>query len=816
MEILAERFDPPVKHHRITQKQKEANDFAWYKDKLDLYDSGSFSTMSVFGGIPDERRMQSNYDLYNNIIDPVEFEYICKPYGDAVGEMPADFTNRDIVSGKIKVMLGMEMKRPFSWKIAAVNEEATTRKEQEEFGRIKEYVIGEVMLPIITEIRQKYEAERQGRELSREELNDVEKKVQEEIQAATPDEVRRYMQRQHQDPAEAMAHQIMEYLVQKLDIQDKFNDGWKHGLLSGVEVFWEGELMGKPAFSVINPMQFDFDKSPDTKYIEDGEWAVCYWDMTPSQIVSIFDDLTDDELDKIYEYGIDGNGHGMSDATFTFNDRYTQSAHTIRVVHINFKSLRKVGFVDYIDPETGTIESMLVDENYKFNKKAGDIAIEWKWIPEVHEGYKIGKDIYKGMRPVPGQHNDLDNLYESKLSYKGAAFDNMNSEITSLMDRMKVYQFYYNIIMYRIEMLMASDKGKILLLNLNMIPKSKGIDIKQFMYYADATKVTYLDPTQEGNRGGQSDITQAAKEIDMSLVSDIQKYIQLAEYIEKRCGDSVGITKAMEGQTEANEAVQNNQLNYTQSTYIIEPYFELHNQVKRNVLQALLDTAVAVYSNPVNNNKTLTYVLDDMSLRMLTVNSELLDLSTYGLFVSNSSKAWDAKQAVQQLSHAAMQNQKAELSDVVKVIRSESVQEAEELLAVAEEKAHQRTLAANAQAEKFKAEEAERERNFQREEWQHDEDMIVLKEQERRKTEIQKQAILSIGFNENKDVDEDGQLDVLEVANQGVDANIKMRKQLLDEAKFVEDKRKAKVEEKQNDKKLNIENKKASQKPKSK
>lgn len=815
METLTKAFSRPVRHHRITQKQKEKNDFAWYKDKLDLLDAGSFTSSSQFTGIAESRRMQANYDLYNNIIDPAEFEYICKPYGEAVGEMPATFTNRDIVSGKIKVLLGMEMKRPFGFKVVAVNEEATTRKEQEEFGMIKEFVISQIMTPIVTDIRAKAQAQSEGRQLSPDEMRQLESQIQQEIQAATPDEVRKYMKRQHQDPAEALMHQILEYLTLKNNVKDIFNDGWKHGLLSGIEVYWEGEANGKPDVKSINPLNFDCDKSPDNKYIEDGEWATAIYEMSPSQVVSFFgNELNDDEIDKIYEYSISGYGE-MPDPTFTFDERKNpSSANTIRVFHGNFKSLRKIGFLNYKNPNTGMIEMMLVDENYKLRKDLGDISIEWEWIPESHEGYKIGADIYKKMRPVPGQHNDLDTLYECKLSYKGAFYDNMNSEITSLMDRMKVYQFYYNIIMYRIEMLMASDKGKLLLMNMNMIPKSKGIDIKKFLYYADAVKVGFMNPNEEGNRGGQGDITNAAKEIDMSLVSDIQKYMMLAEYIEKRCGDSVGITKPMEGQTQEREAVRNNELNYQQASYILEPYFELHNQIKKNVLASHVETAKVIYSNPEYHNKKLQYVLDDMSLSMLTINADLLDASTYGLFVTDSTKSWDIKQAIGQLSHAAMQNQKAEMSDVIKIMRSESIQESEEMMLVSEEKAHERQMALNNQAEQLRAEEAERARDFEREKWEHEEDMVVLKERERRKTEIQKQAMLSIGFNEDKDMDDDGQLDVLEVARDGVDANIKMRKQKLEEESFQEEKRKNKVDEQQNEKKLKIESRKASSKTK--
>jgi spore coat protein CotF len=54
--------------------------------------------------------------------------------------------------------------------------------------------------------------------------------------------------------------------------------------------------------------------------------------------------------------------------------------------------------------------------------------------------------------------------------------------------------------------------------------------------------------------------------------------------------------------------------------------------------------------------------------------------------VSNSSKAFEAKQTVENLAQAAMQNQAIDLSAVIKTIRSEGVQEAEEILEAAEDK----------------------------------------------------------------------------------------------------------------------------------
>ena len=55
--------------------------------------------------------------------------------------------------------------------------------------------------------------------------------------------------------------------------------------------------------------------------------------------------------------------------------------------------------------------------------------------------------------------------------------------------------------------------------------------------------------------------------------------------------------------------------------------------------------------------------------------------------------------------------------------------------------------------------------------------------------DIQKQVILSMGFNEDKDLDKDGMPDVLEVAKFDLDANIKQRKQDLDEKKLEQQKK---------------------------
>ena len=771
---------------RASSSQKNANKKQWYKERintldgygLDVYTNGD-------SGVSEYKKMQVNYDLFNNILNLSDFEYVCTPYGSKVGELPASMVNRDISSGPIKTMLGMELKGAFSWTIVATNPEATSRREQEEFGQLKEYVISEALKPIRQKIELEKAQQAQGRELTPEEQQQISQDIEEELQTRTPEHVKKYMKREYQDPAELMSTHLLKYLMQKTDAQRKFNNVFKHGMLSAKEIMYVGQFNGEPEVWEVNPKRFNYDKSPDNQFIEDGEWATYSHKMKPSQIVNLFkEELKDSEIDRIYASWSSHFNSSYNDDLFAQDERsrdYDESA-TIEVVHAVWKSLRKIGFLTYIDLETGEELEMLVDEDYTFNEEAGDLKLEYEWTPEVYEGWKIkcADPIYVQMRPIPGQFKDLDNLGECKLPYYGVVYDNMNSEATSLMDRLKVYQYYYNIVMYRLELLIASDKGKKVLMNIGAIPSSAGIDVEKWQYFFESTPFMYYDPQEEGN--AYQDANTVAKVIDLSLVSDIQKYIEIAEYLRKQAGQSVGITDTVLGQIGAREAVSNTQQSLIQSSHILEMYFELHNYVKRNVLKALLECAKITYAD--SKPRKLSYVLDDMSIQMFDLEIGLLDSSTLGLFVENSIKAEEAKEFVRTLAHAAMQNQKAELSDIVSIVRQDSIVESEETLKVAEDRRREQENAAQQQQIQAQAEENEKAREFRREEHEMEMERDTNKEEERRKTITIQAALTGMSFNPDADTDGDGVNDFLEIAKYGVDAEIKRSQAQLKREEF--------------------------------
>jgi len=400
---------------------------------------------------------------------------------------------------------------------------------------------------------------------------------------------------------------------------------------------------------------------------------------------------------------------------------------------------------------------------------------------------------------------DLDNLWTAKLPYYGAAIDNMNSPITSPMERMKGFQYYFDVILYRIELLMASDKGKKLMMNINAIPKTMGIDTDKWLYFFEANSIGFLNPKEEGNKTAQ-DVTNLVKEVDMSLISTIDGYIKIAEYIEAKCGAAVGVTKTMEGAIGPTDAVTNTKQNLIQSNYIVRPYFEMHNQVKRNIMQGLIETAKVAWAD--GKARKIQYALDDMSIAMLTIDPELLDNSTYALFVTNSAKSEETRQAIINLSHAALQNQQATLLDVANVMGAASTQEAKELLEVAQAKAQEREDAIQQQQIQAQKDEAARQDKLMRDGWQHEADMIVLKEGEERKTKLQVEAMAAMGFAQDKDMDKDQIPDIFEIYKYGTDADLKGKKLELEQEGLALENKKFSHQQTVDNKKLQLENKK--------
>ena len=460
-----------------------------------------------------------------------------------------------------------------------------------------------------------------------------------------------------------------------------------------------------------------------------------------------------------------------------FTSNPFEGSDNINVWHCCWKSFKKIGFVTYQDPETGEIDELQVDECYKVTGL--EINVEWSWIIEVWEGYRVGEDLYIGIQPLEYQHISADNLNSQKLPYTGVVYNNTNSSPRSLVSMMKPLQYMYIVLWYRLELAMSRDKGKVPVIDVTQIPKSMGIDVNKWMHYLGALGVVFINPYEEGwdipgREGGKPSQFNQFQALDLSMANTIDQYINLMNKIEDMVSEISGVSKQREGSIASNELVGNVERSVVQSAHITEPWFWVHNQVKKEALTMLLDTSKVAWKD---NKRCLHYILDDATRAFITLSDEFF-YEDMDVFVDDTTKNQQQVEALKQLMQPAMQNG-ASLLDIAEIITMDNVSMIKQRLEEIEQKRME-------QQQQMEQAQAEREMQMQQMQNEMEEEKLMIEEAkldtENRKLDLEKYkidtdantkiAVAQINAyrgSENMDQDGNGIPDVIEIGKQAIE-----------------------------------------------
>lgn len=666
----------PPQQISFKKKNKE-----WRKKHLDWADNRSSITYDLVRKTVLHKKI--NYDLVNGKLHMDDLKLILNPSDVQAAYIPEKIQHYPIMNSKMNVLRGEEAKRVFDYRVIVTNPNAITEiennKKEELFARLQEWV--------------------QNTAMSEEEAN------------AELEKINYYYNYEWQDLRELRANSLLNHYSKELNFVNIFNKGFTDAMVCGEEIYQCDIVGGEPTLEKINPLKIRIFQAGYSNKIEDADMIVIedYW--SPGKIIdTYYESLTPKDMKyledietlegRAYHDGMDNidERFGFVPTMAVTEDFFTTAgdsifqanaidtsmpydiAGNIKVLKVYWKSRRKIKKVKSFDPVTGEEIFNFYSEDYQIDETLGEEETIF-FINEAWEGTKIGSDIYVNMRPRPVQYNRLSNPSRCHFGIVGSIYNLNDDKPFSLVDMMKPYNYLYDVVHDRLNVLLANNWGKLIQMDLAKVPK--GWDIDKWMYYAKNFNLAIVDSFKEGNYGAATGklaggLNNASSGVvDAELGNVIQHNIQLLEYIKNEMSDVSGISRQREGQISASETVGGVERSTLQSSHITEWLFLTHEDVKKRTIEVFLETAKIALKG---RSKKFSYILPDNTTKIMEIEGEEFAEADYGLLVDNSKGTQELSQKIDMLAQAALQNQSLNFSTIMKLYNSCSLAEKQRMV----------------------------------------------------------------------------------------------------------------------------------------
>ena len=657
----------------------------WKRDCLLWGDSRSLTTYSSTR--KDVRHKQINYDLLRGKLHMEDVALLLNPSGVDADYVPEKIQHFPIMNSKLEVLIGEELKRPFDWRAVVTNMNAVS-----EIERVKKE-------ELLQALRQSIE----------------DTSLSEEDYADRLDQLDEQFGYNYQDFREKRANEYIKHYAKELNLPLIFNEGFRDALAVAEEEYICDIVGGEPLVERINPQILRAYRMGRSNRIEDADIVIIedYW--SPGRIIDTYYDVLSkrdiEYLENLPDYlgagtdrmGIPDYRRGIvprrmmddvinfdikSDSIFSTQDELLEGTYlpydmdgNVRVLRMFWKSRRKILKVKYYDEETGEERFSFYAENYVVDESKGEES-ETLYINEAWEGTLIGGHnhnfeeastdgtygIFVNIRPRPIQFNRLSNPSRCHFGIVGTIYNLNGGKPYSMVDMMKPYNYLYDVIQYRLMDSTAAAWGSLAEVDLSLIPDQWGVE--KWLYFAKIHHLAVKNSFNEGLEGAaRGKLAGAMNNNSQRVISDasynyIQQLINIAEYLKVEMGEIVGINRQREGQIANRETVGGVERATLQSSYITERYFAIHNDVKRRVLNCLVEVAkIASRGKKIK----FRYIESDGSIKLMEFDGDEFAENDYGIVVDSSSDILNLDQKIDTLAQAALQNQQASLSDIMRM-----------------------------------------------------------------------------------------------------------------------------------------------------
>lgn len=634
---------------------------------------------------------ESLYKLAAGYLDKSKYTYITNPHNtnSALSKRyPARLRNYDIISPIIQLFMGEVSKRKIIPTVSAINSDIVSTKEAT-YGQL-----------VTEQLEQVFINELNGFVDTGFITKDI---MGYEEMLTTVDGIK--------DEKSIMGQAGIDYIFSNCELDRKFRELANDFFITGYEFSVKGVEFDDVHYETVSPADCGYLCGQDTTFIEDGEAAWVKKYKTLSEIVDEFNDvLTKEEIEHLEST----EGDQSTDTRVAFSDtdvfmkkmnskgissapknlQVKEGMH--EVLYVNWRSKLKIGKVIGIN-EIGEYYEYEVSEDYKPLETE---TVEWRWVNQTWEGYRLANKYYKKIRPIKEQRGKFDNPSSGKLLINGRNLHGRHYYTRSIVKKLEAYQERYNAIHWHLEKVMNKNKDKITVLPKSLVPTGKGLDMFDMMYFADADGFLFLDEVDNSKLAALN----AVKVLDMSLNDYLRYLYELLASIKQEAEDLVGVNRQRKGNTYASDGKGMNEQAIYQSAMISEEYFLEHEEFIERELQGLLDISKYAW----RKGKKKNFIDSDKRQKFLDILPSQYSELEFSIKVGNGRNEADAKNAIRQNVQAMLQNN-GRHSTVAKLFRTENIDKMIDILEIEEQRMMEQQEQANASQQQALAAQEERE-----------------------------------------------------------------------------------------------------------
>lgn len=800
---------------KLSEKEKYKNDGQWFKDYLD---------MTVPNMIPDSEdyeSMLSSYKIVNN--DLTDFKsklnQFCNPLGEDLGEVDEEIQPYPELHNAVNILKGEVVQRKDQLHLMLLSANAIKDKDKQLLDAIKLSVDEKFAIDI-----QKMEFEMQG--MDEKQVAEFTKGLRTQLE---PEDLAQKKWLSEVEIFYNKALQFCNYDQNILDKRvDTMGDvavsdrmfiyvGWKHGkpvieIRNPLYMKWHKS----PNEKLVHKSSWIVSQKPIT--LVD---AMENYNLSEDDIDKLSVNIGRG-LDKRHSIGKDSKvvfdhtkqdllinqGLNNVDKTIGLNQTDSSLTHNKELVwetHFEFKAFKEVIFLSYKDEYNENIVTILdskfeipsdaikqkfinrfdmESEKFIWINQGVEFEAEKLYVPRKYEIVRLNDSVYPVYREVPYQVTNLERPFDAfELSTKGGVINARNAKSVSLVQRAIPPYLQFLWVKHVMNRELAAYQGAIQSIDIDQIPDDLGKDI-----YGENIRsklVTYLVMLKKSNKdiysGSQSSYgslppstrSPGSNGYMIGTAVELMNLHQLAELIKQEIAMAMGISPQRQASFQQGSNVSDNQQSIQQSYAITEPYFFTHSNIWKDALNEWL-TNFRTYCDTQMRIRNLSelsfqYWLPGNIEETLKVTPNSLQHTDIGLFLSTSSSFETYARYMLENVQAFAQNQGQGVTAVSQIIKDivskASPEEIHKRIQIEEAKMQERSAqlqSMNAQAqeklEQMKIEARE-------DEQQHEKEVVVLKAEQERITEIQKAGIQATMLGKQQDLNNNNVPDSVDLAN---------------------------------------------------